>query len=59
MSYTTLVDAATLKARLDDRGWLVIDCRHQLADPGGGEQPAELLEIWLVGPRGDQEGRLA
>jgi thiosulfate/3-mercaptopyruvate sulfurtransferase len=38
VSYTTLVDAATLKARLDDPGWLVIDCRHQLADPGGGER---------------------
>jgi len=38
VSYTTLVDAATLKARLDDPGWLVIDCRHQLADPGWGER---------------------
>jgi thiosulfate/3-mercaptopyruvate sulfurtransferase len=38
MSYTTLVDAATLKAHLDDPQWLVIDVRHQLADTGYGER---------------------
>jgi thiosulfate/3-mercaptopyruvate sulfurtransferase len=38
VSYTTLVDAATLQARRDDPGWLVVDCRHQLADPGCGER---------------------
>lgn len=38
MSYTTLVDAATLQAHLDDPSWLVIDVRHQLADTGYGER---------------------
>jgi len=35
--YGTLVDCATLAAHLDDAGWLVFDCRHQLADPAAGE----------------------
>ncbi|NJD25691.1 MAG: sulfurtransferase [Betaproteobacteria bacterium] len=38
MSYTTLVDAATLAAHLDDPAWVVVDVRHQLADPGYGER---------------------
>jgi thiosulfate/3-mercaptopyruvate sulfurtransferase len=38
MSYTTLVDAATLRAHLDDPSWLVVDVRHQLADPTQGER---------------------
>ncbi|MGE5768676.1 MAG: sulfurtransferase [Betaproteobacteria bacterium] len=38
MSYTTLVDAATLRAHLDDPAWLVVDVRHQLADPTQGER---------------------
>lgn len=38
MSYTTLVDAATLRAHLDDPSWVVVDVRHQLADPGYGER---------------------
>lgn len=38
MSYTTLVDAATLAAHLDDPAWLVVDVRHQLADTGYGER---------------------
>jgi thiosulfate/3-mercaptopyruvate sulfurtransferase len=38
MSYTTLVDAATLRAHLDDPAWLVVDVRHQLADPAQGER---------------------
>lgn len=37
MSFSTLVDGATLAAHLDDAGWRVFDCRHQLADPGAGE----------------------
>lgn len=36
--YTTLVDTATLAARLDDPSWRVFDCRHQLADPAAGER---------------------
>lgn len=38
MSFTTLVDVATLKAHLDDPDWLVVDVRHQLADTGYGER---------------------
>jgi thiosulfate/3-mercaptopyruvate sulfurtransferase len=38
VSYTTLVDAATLQAHLDDPDWLVVDVRHQLADTGYGER---------------------
>lgn len=38
MSYTTLVDAATLRANLDNPSWLVVDVRHQLADTGYGER---------------------
>jgi thiosulfate/3-mercaptopyruvate sulfurtransferase len=38
VSYTTLVDAATLQAHLDDPSWLVVDVRHQLADTGYGER---------------------
>ena len=32
MSFTTLVDAATLAAHLDDPAWVVVDCRHALGD---------------------------
>lgn len=38
MSYTTQVDVATLAAHLGDPDWLVIDVRHQLADPAYGER---------------------
>jgi len=32
VSFTTLVDAATLHARLSDPQWVIVDCRHALAD---------------------------
>ena len=38
MSYSTLVDVATLAAHLDDPDWLVIDVHHQLADTTYGER---------------------
>lgn len=38
MSFSTLVDVATLKAHLDDPDWLVVDVRHQLADSTYGER---------------------
>lgn len=38
MSFTTLVDVATLAAHLGDREWGVIDVRHQLSDVGYGER---------------------
>lgn len=38
MSYTTLIDAATLTAHLEDPDWRIIDVRHQLANTAYGEQ---------------------
>jgi thiosulfate/3-mercaptopyruvate sulfurtransferase len=38
MSYTTLVDAATLRTHVDDPAWRVVDVRHQLADTAYGER---------------------
>ena len=38
MSYTTLVDAATLSRHLDDPAWRIVDVRHQLADVSYGER---------------------
>jgi len=38
LSWTTLVDAATLAAHLDDPAWLVVDVRHQLADTAYGDR---------------------
>jgi thiosulfate/3-mercaptopyruvate sulfurtransferase len=38
VSFTTLVDAATLAVHLHDPAWVVVDVRHQLADPGYGER---------------------
>lgn len=35
--HTTLVDEATLAAHLGDPAWVVVDCRHDLADPAAGE----------------------
>lgn len=34
----TLIDGATLSRHLADPDWLVVDVRHQLADPGAGER---------------------
>ncbi|HUA08179.1 MAG TPA: sulfurtransferase [Candidatus Acidoferrales bacterium] len=38
MAYTTIVDAATLAAHLDDPAWVVVDCRHALADFAQGRR---------------------
>lgn len=38
MSFTTLVDVATLAAHLGDLEWRLIDVRHQLSDAGYGER---------------------
>lgn len=38
MSFTTLVDAATLATHLGDVGWRLFDVRHQLTDVGYGER---------------------
>lgn len=36
--FTTLVDVSTLTRHLEDPDWLVVDVRHQLGDPAGGER---------------------
>lgn len=38
MSFTTLVDVATLAGHLGDPDWRVVDVRHQLSDVGYGER---------------------
>jgi thiosulfate/3-mercaptopyruvate sulfurtransferase len=38
MPYTTLLDTETLAAHLDDPGWIVVDCRHELGDADAGER---------------------
>lgn len=38
MICNTVVDCATLAAHLDDKDWLIFDCRHQLSDPAFGER---------------------
>jgi thiosulfate/3-mercaptopyruvate sulfurtransferase len=36
MEYTTLISAAELARHLQDPNWILIDCRHDLADPDAG-----------------------
>jgi thiosulfate/3-mercaptopyruvate sulfurtransferase len=36
MPYTTLIDTETLARHLEDPGWVVFDCRHDLANPDWG-----------------------
>jgi thiosulfate/3-mercaptopyruvate sulfurtransferase len=38
MPHTTLVSTGALAARLSDPGWIVFDCRHDLAEPAAGER---------------------
>ena len=38
MPFTTLISASDLSAHLDDAGWVVCDCRHDLADVGAGRR---------------------
>jgi thiosulfate/3-mercaptopyruvate sulfurtransferase len=38
MAHTTLVSTAELAAHLDDPAWVVVDCRHDLANPDAGTQ---------------------
>ena len=37
MTYITLIDTATLAANLTQPGWVLVDCRFNLADTGWGE----------------------
>lgn len=67
MTFTTLVDTATLAARLLDPRLVVVDCRFDLADPGAGERaylaahvPGAVfvdVERDLSGPKGPTTGR--
>lgn len=34
--YKTLIPASELADHIDDPAWVVVDCRHDLADPGAG-----------------------
>ena len=38
MSFTTLIDAATLQSQLEHPDWRIVDVRHQLTDTGYGER---------------------
>ncbi len=38
MAYTTIIDAATLASHLDDPAFVIIDCRHALADFAAGRR---------------------
>lgn len=67
MPYTTLVDTATLAAHLEDPGWVVVDCRHELGDADAGERAFRAahvpgarflhLDRDLAGPRTGRNGR--
>jgi thiosulfate/3-mercaptopyruvate sulfurtransferase len=38
MTYSTLISTEALAAHLDDPAFVVVDCRHDLADPSAGER---------------------
>lgn len=38
MSFTTLIDVATLRSQLEDPDWRIVDVRHQLTDTAYGER---------------------
>src|SRR5215471_11423010 len=44
-----LIDAAALAERLDDRDWIVVDCRWTLTDPAAG--PAAYARSHIPGAR--------
>ncbi len=65
--HTTLVEAATLASHLGDPAWVVVDCRHDLANPAAGEAayaqghiPGAVflhLDRDLSGPKSGRNGR--
>ncbi|HTC29538.1 MAG TPA: sulfurtransferase [Candidatus Acidoferrum sp.] len=67
MAHTTIVDAASVAAHLDDAGWVVIDCRHALNDFASGRRlydeahiPGAFFadaESDLAGPHSGTNGR--
>src|SRR5258708_36157220 len=38
MTFTTLIPTETLERHLDDPGFVIVDCRHNLADVDAGER---------------------
>jgi thiosulfate/3-mercaptopyruvate sulfurtransferase len=38
MPYTTLISLADFASHLNDAGWVICDCRHDLADTGAGRR---------------------
>lgn len=38
MHYTTLISATALAQHLSDADWIILDCRHDLADPDAGHK---------------------
>lgn len=71
MPYTTLISAAELARHLQDAHWIVLDCRHDLANPDSGRAAYDAghipgaqfvhLDIDLsdkrAGPNGEFRGR--
>jgi thiosulfate/3-mercaptopyruvate sulfurtransferase len=65
--HNTIVSAAELRAHLDDPSWIVIDCRHMLADHSAGRKLYEAghipgaffadVEHDLAGERTGRNGR--
>ena len=65
--FTTLVDAATLASHLEDPHWVVVDCRHALADFSLGRKLYEHshiagaffadVEVDLAGEKTGRNGR--
>lgn len=49
MAFTTLVGTEILASHLEDARWVVLDCRHELADPGRGR--ADYLAGHVPGAR--------
>lgn len=45
MIYSTLISTATLARHLDDRRFVIVDCRHNLADADAGERAFEAAHI--------------
>ena len=43
--FETLIDTATLAQHLDDPGWVIVDCRFDLADTAAGRQSYQQSHI--------------
>lgn len=71
MPYTTLISAADLSRHVQDASWVVLDCRHDLANPEAGRAAYEAghipgaqfahldfdLSDQSAGPQGEFRGR--